>query len=620
MKNFFTMGIVLGFLLLLASAGSSSYASQASSLMDISSDGRLLACSNRDNGTVTIVDLSTHTKLHEIPVGNHPEGVTFLGSSHRLAVAVHADDVVALLDADRGQEERRVPVFDEPYGVVTNADGTSLYVTLDYPGIVLEIDPSNGDVRREMPVGNFVRGLAIAPDGLRLYTTEYYSAQVSAIDLSSGKVVDRWPGISNDNLARQIVVHPTRPKAYLAHIRSRVTAVHGEGSIFPYVSILSTNEMDPEAKGRRRRVPMDSFRGALVTANPWDCAISADGQRFYVVFAGTDDMFVCDVLEDNYKEIAYNRYLKVGRNPRAVRESPDGKTLYVYHALDFNVVAYDTDSFEIQQRIAVTECPFGPEQLLGKQLFYSALEPMASRRWISCASCHPDGEPDGRTWHNPEGLRNTQPLGGMAWTHPIHWSADRDEVQDFEHTIRGKLMQGRGLLRSDLHPELGTPNSGLSEELDALALYSNSHSIPMSPHAKQGLSEAAQRGRVLFFDVSTRCATCHSGPFYTDSQPRSADQIVRHDVGTGGGADEKMAPAYDTPSLLGVYRSAPYLHHGRAQTLHEVLTTFNSGNVHGVTSHLTPEQVNDLVEFLQCLPYEDPESAAVAAGMKKVER
>ena len=32
-------------------------------------------------------------------------------------------------------------------------------------------------------------------------------------------------------------------------------------------------------------------------------------------------------------------------------------------------------------------------------------------------------------------------LFGVAHTHPLHWSADRDEVQDFEYTIRGRLMQ-----------------------------------------------------------------------------------------------------------------------------------------------------------------------------------
>jgi cytochrome c peroxidase len=209
----------------------------------------------------------------------------------------------------------------------------------------------------------------------------------------------------------------------------------------------------------------------------------------------------------------------------------------------------------------------------------------------------------------------------MAWTHPIHWSADRDEVQDFEHTIRGPLMQGRGLIRGDVNESLSEPNRGLSESLDALAAYSNSHKIALSPHAENGLTESARRGRELFFSEETACSSCHSGPFYTDSVPRSSEEIIRHDVGTGeGDPTEKMGPAYDTPTLLGVYRTAPYLHHGRAASLEEVLTKYNADDRHGNTSELNHQQIADLVEFLKSLPYEDPVPAAEREGMTRVIR
>jgi cytochrome c peroxidase len=78
-------------------------------------------------------------------------------------------------------------------------------------------------------------------------------------------------------------------------------------------------------------------------------------------------------------------------------------------------------------------------------------------------------------------------------------------------------------------------------------------------------------------------------------------------VGTGGNdPTEKMGSKYDTPTLLGVYRQTEYLHHGKARTLHEVLTTFNQQDKHGKTSHLKSEEVDDLVMFLKALPYELP--------------
>ena len=195
--------------------------------------------------------------------------------------------------------------------------------------------------------------------------------------------------------------------------------------------------------------------------------------------------------------------------------------------------------------------------------------------------------------------RKTPHLFGLAHTHPLHYSADRDEVQDFEYTIRGKLMLGRGLYRGPLKPsELDEPLAGKSPDLDALAVYTNSYTMRISPHP---LDDAARRGQALF--AGAQCATCHSGPYFTDSSLTKPYKL--HDVGTGGGPNEKLGPAYDTPSLLWAYRTGPYLHDGRAKTLRDVLTQ-NPGDRHGTTSHLTSPQLDDLVSFLKALPFEKP--------------
>lgn len=613
---------ITGIFLLMLITSVPVWAGSSNSLLDISADGKLLACSNRDSGTVTIVDPQTSTKLREIPVGHKPEGVTFLGKTHQLAVAIYADDQVVFVDADKGEVLGRCDVFDEPYGVVSTRDGSRVWVTLEYPGQLVEIDASSRKIVRTLNAGSFPRGLALSADERTAVVTEYYTATVRFLELASGKEFAAVPASATDNLARQVVVHPTRPKVYVPHQRSKTSAAHGEGSIFPYVSVVdwptATNQSAESLK--RKRIPMDSFIGNLVTASPWEIAIHPDGDQSVVVFGATDDLFVMNVLDDNYRELTPIQHMNnIGHNPRAVKYAPDGKWFWVYNALDFEVVAYNSKTLKQVGLVRVTENPLGDEILRGKRLFYSALMPMASRRWIACSSCHPDSDPDGRTWQNPEGLRNTPPLVGLAWTHPQHWSADRDETQDFEHTIRGLLMQGRGLIAGPVAESLGPPNKGRSRDLDALAAYTNSHTVPISPHAKNGLSDAAKRGREVFFSKETACATCHSGPFFTDSNP--ATKPTLHDVNTGrSDPSEKMPLKYDTPTLLGVYRSAPYLHDGSAKTLRDLLTTSNAGDKHGQTSQLNSAQVDDLIEFLKALPYEDPQPAAEAAGLKKVAR
>lgn len=599
--------VALGFLPSVARAGSSN------SLLDVSPDGRRLLVANPDNGTVTIVDAIGRKALREIKVGDKPEGVAWLGNGPLAAVTVYREDRVVFLDADSGAVVSKLDVADEPYGIVTNKDGSRAWVTHEYPGTVSEIDLASRKVVRALPAGAHVRGLALSPDEKRLYVTEFYSGVLLAIDLAAGKVVDRWKGHTTDNLCRNVVVHPRRPKAYLSHIRSKIDVIDGSGSIFPQLSICDL--VPPNDARRRTSFGMDTYNGVYVVTNPWEAALSPDGTRIYTIYAGTNDMNLSAVVDDDYQEIErIGRAVRLGTNPRAIRVSPDGATVYVYNALDFAISFHQAETMKTLATVKVCAPPKTPEWVRGKVLFNQALPPMTRPRWIACASCHPDGHHDGRVWQNPEGLRKTTAFFGMAHTHPLHWSADRDEAQDFEYTIRGRLMQGPGLIRGPMKSkrgfepvELEEKCAGRSTDLDALAVYCNSFEPTLSPHlpAPGKLSPAAQRGKTLFFSKEVGCATCHSGPYYTDSRLEKPFNL--HDVGTGGDdPSEKMGPKYDTPTLLGVYRTAPYLHHGKAKTLRDVLTTCNPQDKHGKTSHLKADAIDDLVAFVQSLPFETP--------------
>ncbi len=141
--------------------------------------------------------------------------------------------------------------------------------------------------------------------------------------------------------------------------------------------------------------------------------------------------------------------------------------------------------------------------------------------------------------------------------------------QDFEYTIWGRLMRRRGAAQRtagkspkvDFHlVELDEHLAGKSKDLDALAVYTNSFMrfTALSPAhpSLPGRSVAAflPRGKKLFFSEAVGCAGRHSGPYYTDSKLEKPFNL--HDVGTFDPM-EKMGPKYDTPTLLGVYRTAP---------------------------------------------------------------
>jgi YVTN family beta-propeller protein len=599
--------------LLIAVAPSLSYAGTSNSLMDVAPSGKALIVANNDSGTVTLVDLDKKEAVREIKVGKKPEGVTWIGNGPLAAVTLYHQQAVVIIDTDTGKIEKTMKTAAEPYGIVADAKGTRAWVTHEYPGVVSEIDLVNGKVLREIPAGAMPRGIALAPDRKRVYVTEFYTGVLNAIDLESGKIVDSWKGHSTDNLARNVVLHPTRPKAYVAHIRSMIKVADGAGSIFPFLSVHDLKPADKEGK-RRTAFGMDTFNGVYVTTNPWESAIAPDGKRFYIIYAGTNDMNYCRVVDDDYKEIESAGYpARTGQNPRAIRVSPDSNSVYIYSAMDFSVSIY-TSTMKLIKTIKTCEPPKTPEWVRGKILFNTANQPMSQRRWVACSSCHPDGLHDARVWQQAEGLRKTTAFIGMAHTHPLHWSADRDEVQDFEYTIRSKLMQGAGFLKGQMKPkagfhkvELEEKTSGRSKDLDAIAIYCNSLDFPLSPHidAPGKLKPAAERGKKIFFSKEVGCATCHMGPYFTDSSLKQPFNL--HDVGTGrNDKTERMGTKYDTPTLLGIYRGAPYLHDGSAVTLRDVVTTQNKDNKHGNTSQLKSGEIDDLVEFLKSLPYETP--------------
>jgi len=69
-----------------------------------------------------------------------------------------------------------------------------------------------------------------------------------------------------------------------------------------------------------------------------------------------------------------------------------------------------------------------------------------------------------------------------------------------------------------------------------------------------------------------------------------------YDVGTGRGVDQ--GKSFDTPTLVELWRTSPYLHDGRAVTVKDLLRRCNPHDRHGRTSDLTDSQLGDLEQFL----------------------
>jgi YVTN family beta-propeller protein len=395
-----------------------------------------------------------------------------------------------------------------------------------------------------------------------------------------------------------VVFSPDGSRAYVPHTRSNSDNQNltFETTVSPLVSLIDVST------GQHlwgQQIDLGSLDPPGVGL-PFDAVLTPDGDELWVVNAASNDLSVIDLTAAPLLAA----HVEVGDNPRGIVMAPDGATAYVNNTLVGTVSVVDTATYAVTEVITVTEIPLPPVLLKGKRLFHSSDDPrMARRQWISCNSCHFEGEHDGRTWTFAfAGPRNTTSLLDMIKTYPLRWSGEWDESADSEFaTVRENF--GDGLLDGDLHCNLSPPdcvspepNQGRSYDLDSLALFLDSLEAPLSPGHAQGepLSVAEQRGQAIFSRPELGCITCHPPPLYTDLQ--------MHDVGTAT-TGEKIGPDYDTPTLLGLYDSAPYFHDGSAPDLVATLTRSTPGGEHEVNA-LTEGEFQDLIAFLLALPFE----------------
>jgi cytochrome c peroxidase len=263
----------------------------------------------------------------------------------------------------------------------------------------------------------------------------------------------------------------------------------------------------------------------------------------------------------------------------------DNTELYVHSALDGTVTTINTRTLSVIDVLPIINLSVSLDFLLGAQLFHSASDPrLSAGDALSCATCHFDGQSDGRVWRGfPDGPRNTPLLYSLPETVPYNWSATWDELADVESKIHW-LQAGTGLIEA---PNVVEPHAGMSVDLDLLTQYLTILQAPENPY--QFDAETVELGKQVFDEQD--CASCHVGPAATDLQI--------HDVGTGAGASERRGTAFDTPSLRWLWLSAPYFHDGSAPTLQAV---FQRPGTHQLIFSVPPEDIDALATYLLTLP------------------
>jgi YVTN family beta-propeller protein len=566
----------------------------------IATDGRIWV-TNKDSSTISIISPSSLAIVQTITLtrASQPHGLVFSPTSGEAFVVLEATESLVKLNQTTGAQIGITPLGSHPRHLAINADGTqvlvSRFITKPLPGestAVVNTENTGAEV------------LVINPTSMAISKT--------IILAHSDKVDGATQGSGIPNYLAAPVISPDGGSAWVASKQDNIKRgvlrnqqnLDFQNTVRAIASNLNLNTLTEQYE---KRIDFDdSSVGSAAVFHP-------SGVYLFLTLETSRQIAVVDAVRGS--ELLR---VDVGRAPQGLAISADGNTLYVQEFMDRSVGFIDLKPLTTKGllNLAETHITFTvnteklPAQVvLGKQFFYDAKDArLAMNGYMSCATCHNDGGHDGRVWDLTgfgEGLRNTISLKGRAGVNHgfLHWSANFDEVQDFEKQIRD-LAGGLGLMTDSQfnsgtrNQPLGDKKAGVSTDLDELAAYVNSLStFAKSPYRTNTgeLTAGATLGKAVF---NAQCIRCHGGNAFT----QSADGNTLENIGTikasSGSRSNDVLLGVDIPTLRDVWNTAPYLHDGSAATLEDAVKSHKNLN-------LSTDDLTNVVAYLKQIGSEE---------------
>jgi len=525
-------------------------------------------------GFLYIVDLPSWKISATYPIGHSPASLLVRGNI--LYVCDRFADAILMFDLQTKKIIRVLPAVREPVALVCPPGDTSLWVCNLLPRgrangdfissvvSVYETDGKRTDI--SLPNGSHsARGIAASPDGKWIAATHILSRYA----LPATQVDKGW---MNTNA----------------------------------FTIFSVREKKPLAT-----ILLDDID--LGAPNPWAIAFSPDGAQLYITHAGAPEMSVID-FPSTLKKIASSQANAVTQQlgflgELRARESipvEGARTLLVDNTGIF-VAGYFSDTFFCRNTTGAhrvfSSLGSGLAEALpkrrGEARFNDAQ--LCFQNWQSCASCHPDARVDALNWDLPnDGLGNPKNTRSMLFSHVTPPVMTLGVRADAETAVR----------KGFIHIQFIVPPEEMMNEVDEYLKSLTPVSSPFLnakspltvkktetsclcchyPTLQRGkLTPQAQAGKSVFKKAG--CTECHPHPYFTDMQMR--------DVGTLKGIDEGKKT--DTPSLIELWRTAPYLHDGRAATIEDAVFMRNLGDRRGHVDKLSDKEKSALIEYLRSL-------------------
>lgn len=577
----------------------------------VSPDGSRLYVALDDRDEVAEADTVSRIVLRRTKIAGRPFGLALDAAGKNLFVTCRDGDRLAVVDTQSLRETGSVPVGMAPVAVAfcRTPAGDRLVVanSMSDDISVLAVSPLLELGRPS--AGREPFAVAITPDGTRAFVANRMVRLVSVKTIPASEITEVDPvtartiqraALSSAHLSEAICAVPSRSWMLTPLVKVRnLVPITQVANGWVMSSGLAVTDIKT---GDVIQMPLDEANNYF--ADPSGIAVDPSGARAFVASGGGDAVTVVDLdrlaawLQKadpaTRQEAIYDMSLSpeyvtaripTQRNPKQLALSPDGRTLFVAERLQDSVLLINAKSLAVEGRIVLGDGGLNDPIRRGERVFTKAA--YTFQHQFSCRSCHPDGHVDGLSYDFDtsgigDNLLDNRSLLGVAGTEPFKWNGKNPSLE-----VQCGPRFAKVLMRTDPIPQ---------KELSDLTTFIKS--LPPQRVARgtdTSLTPSQERGKAIFFASMTttgkeiprerRCSTCHRPPLYSVR--------LSFNVGTDG--------MFDTPHLLGVADTAPYLHDGRALSLEEIWTIYSTNDSHGVTSYMNKIQLNDLVEFLKTL-------------------
>lgn len=576
-----------------------------------------LAIIEHDSSSVCLFDPSTGKKTASIKLEGQPLGICIAGDTAYITTGgVHGK--VEIVDLKKKKLLRSIPTGHTPMSPVLH--GKTLYICNRFDNNIMLIDIEQGKVIKTLPVVREPVALCVSPNGKKVWVGNHLPLMPADKDYVScvitcyeGDKMTNFPLSNGTQGIRGITVSPDGSKVAISHILSRYqvpTSQLDRG----WINTNAVTLLNTDGSGHYDTILLDDVdKGA---SNPWAVQFTPDSSRLIVSHAGIHEISIID-YKSLLEKIQTTDSGKVNRlsfldnirqrialplnGPRAL--AVNNSTAYVAGYFSDNLVSVSLEETpKIKTWDLAGENRKAPDaERRGHTYFNDAA--LCFQAWESCASCHPDGRMDGLNWDlMNDGIGNPKNTRSMFLSHRMPPVMTLGIRKSAEVAVKAGFKHIQFVEPTEDHtssvdeylrkmPLIASPHLRRDQKED-VQIKNDSCLLCHAPKIERGaLTDAAKKGRDIF--QSAGCAECHPHPLFTTR--------VHHDVGTLKGIDLENGKQVTVPTLVEVWRTAPYFHDGRAVSLKEAVTLYNKDDKRGKTSTLSNEEIDNLVEYLKSL-------------------